>query len=171
MIRINISVLERLQKSPIDILLLFSLEQVNNAVWRETSMTSTGHADDSSYITSLRRQQRLFNDTKLVFARCSLDEDQLSGLIFQWAGITVCRSIAVLMKSSYSFLFGIMPAPSHNQNSSSDPFWRTWSALKLPSATNTLLYTHLRCASVKQVDAEIILFNTYLDHPSNHPEY
>ena len=53
LIRINISVLERFKESPIDILLLFSLEQVNNPVRRETSMTSTGHADNSSYIASL----------------------------------------------------------------------------------------------------------------------
>jgi hypothetical protein len=58
--------------------------------------------------------------------------------------LTVSLSMAELRNAKYSRRFGAIPPPSESQTSLDGFVGRTWSALKLPSATKTRRKTNLK---------------------------
>ena len=83
---INMKDVESLHKSKIDVLLLFTLEQINQNIWHKTSISCTGNADNTGDITCFGHKEGILNRTKRVFAQ---------GFLFKtkWMRLTYIVSI------------------------------------------------------------------------------
>lgn len=139
----NVGGYEGSEMAKVGIPLLFSPIHVHDAVWSKTAVPSTCNGDDSCSIASLGRLHSLFNDSEIVITWRFLWIIIFTKLIYIESRHTVRIFFAVFRKSLYSSRRGIIPPPSENQTLSSSFFCFMWSALKLPSATNTRRYTHL----------------------------
>src|SRR5271155_5565104 len=129
LLRIDSGGLQRLEECPVNIFLLFSLEEVRHTVRSKTSVSGACNGNYTRDIAGLGQHHCHFNCSKIICARCFLTQDSTRLAAEPGSGditpLTVWRSMAVRRNSSYSRRLLIIPPPSESQTSASGCFCRT----------------------------------------------